>query len=475
MPPSSFPARLRSFSARAVATDCAALAIVAGVLILLSPTPSPTGRIPSEPAVWSLAFSLAVLVLAAVRGDFRAPMRPELAEVLRQVVGTTTAAAIAVMMARVILANDAYVAAETIRHWLVSLPFLIGLRSALLWREARFRRQGERLAPTLIVGAGQVGQRVAARLLDEPEIGLRPVAFLDKTEQPGAQLPIHLFAEDLDAIVQRYGIRHAILGFAYGGDTAMPDLARRLWAHGVSVKVVPRLFELGGERTVLAFLGAMPVAVIQPIRPNGWRMRTKYGLDRVVAALTLVALAPLLALIALAVRTSLGAPVLFRQARCGNDCRRFEMLKFRTMHMATEDEQEADAAWASAHLGVPAPDAITAPVDRSTRLGNFLRRTSLDELPQLWNVVRGDMSLIGPRPERVAYAEAFGLTVRRYDDRHRVKSGLTGWAQVSGLRGKTSLEDRVEWDNHYIEHWSPWLDMKIVLLTLPQLLRRAEA
>jgi exopolysaccharide biosynthesis polyprenyl glycosylphosphotransferase len=414
-----------------------------------------------------------VVLAAALRGDFRPPMRPDLTEVLRQVVGTTAVAAILVMAARVSLANDAYVAAETIRHWVALLPLLIGVRCALLWREARFRRRGERLEPTLIVGAGYVGQRVAARLLSEPEIGLRPVAFLDKTEQANAQLPVHLLDEDVDAIVERYKIRHAILAFAYGGDTNMPDLARHLWTAGVSVKVVPRLFELGGERTVLTFLGAMPVAIVRPpVRHDGWRMRTKYGLDRVVAGTAIVALAPLLALIALAVRVSLGAPVLFPQARVGNDGRRFQMLKFRTMQVATEDQLEADADWASTHLGADAPAATSDPVDRSTRLGDFLRRTSLDELPQLVNVLRGDMSLIGPRPERVAYAEAFGLTIRRYSDRHRVKSGLTGWAQVSGLRGRTSLEDRVEWDNHYIEHWTPWLDLKILLLTVPQVLRR---
>jgi exopolysaccharide biosynthesis polyprenyl glycosylphosphotransferase len=469
---SSLLPRLRSFSARAFAADVLGLALAAGILALVAATPSPTGEVPVEPVAWSLVFSVAVLVVAACRGDFRTPMRPELAEVLRQVVSTTALATVLAITARVAVADDMYVAAEAIRHWAVVVPLLLTLRSGLLWREGRARRHGARLAPTLIVGAGPVGQRIAGRLLGEPAIGLKPVLFLDSADQPQSRLPVRLFDEDLDAVVRDNGIRHAIVAFAWGGDSTMPQLIRRLWALGVTVNVVPRLFELGGERTVLGFLGAMPVAVVRPVEHHGWRMRTKYGLDRAVAATALIVLAPLLALIALAVLASLGRPLLFRQLRCGNDGREFRMLKFRTMRAAPDGHPEADADWASAVLGTQISEEASGIEDRTTALGRLLRRTSLDELPQLVNVLRGEMSLIGPRPERLAYALAFEQTVHGYTDRHRVKSGLTGWAQVSGLRGKTSLEDRVEWDNHYIEHWTPWLDLKIMLLTVPRLIRR---
>jgi lipopolysaccharide/colanic/teichoic acid biosynthesis glycosyltransferase len=143
------------------------------------------------------------------------------------------------------------------------------------------------------------------------------------------------------------------------------------------------------------------------------------------------------------------------------------MLKFRTMREAASGE--ADADWAEQQLGHEISLEHTPAEDRLTPVGRFLRRTSLDELPQLWNVLRGDMSLIGPRPERASYVEQFENGVYRYRDRHRVKSGLTGWAQVHGLRGKTSLRDRTEWDNHYIENWSLWLDLKIVFMTLGSL------
>jgi lipopolysaccharide/colanic/teichoic acid biosynthesis glycosyltransferase len=164
-----------------------------------------------------------------------------------------------------------------------------------------------------------------------------------------------------------------------------------------------------------------------------------------------------------------GRPLLFRQVRVGVGGETFEMLKFRTMRET--DVGETDADWADAQLGYSGSVEHSPIADRLTPLGNFLRRTSLDELPQLWNVLRGDMSLIGPRPERVSYVERFEKDLYRYGDRHRVKSGLTGWAQVNGLRGKTDLRDRTEWDNHYIENWSLWLDLKIVFMTLGSLVR----
>ncbi len=164
---------------------------------------------------------------------------------------------------------------------------------------------------------------------------------------------------------------------------------------------------------------------------------------------------------ALAVLFTLGRPLFFRQVRVGRDGRTFGMLKFRTMRPIAEADVTAQA------IDLP-PDTAPGGIegdDRRTRLGTLLRRASIDELPQLINVLKGEMSLVGPRPERPEFAGLFEESVYRYSDRHRVKSGITGWAQVNGLRGKTSLADRVEWDNYYIENWSLWLDLKVLLLT----------
>jgi exopolysaccharide biosynthesis polyprenyl glycosylphosphotransferase len=472
------PRGLRSYAGRVLAGDVLALAFTTLLVAVISPTPSPTGAVPVEPMGWSLAFTAIVLAGAALRGDYRAPMRPDLLELLRQVLTTTAVSATFVLTARVLLANDKYAAAQVIRHWLALLPLLAGVRIVVLWRETRARRHGLRTLPTLIVGAGHIGQRVERRLRAEPELGLTPVAFLDHVtgpkEGPEAPLPVHSPDGDLEQLVRGLDIRHAIFAFPYGGDGVLPEIARKLWEMDVSVGIVPRLFELGGERPLMAHLGGLPVTQMTQPAFKTWRMKVKYAFDAICASIALVMLAPILLAAAIAVRVSLGSPVIYRQRRMGNDHHGFEILKFRTLRDVPEGAPEADAQWAAATVGGEPVEAGAGLEDRMTPVTRFMRKHSIDELPQLWNVLRGDMSLIGPRPERVDTAALFAEVIDGYRDRHRMRSGLTGWAQVSGLRGATSLTDRVEWDNHYIENWTPWLDFKILLLTVPQLLRHPQ-
>jgi exopolysaccharide biosynthesis polyprenyl glycosylphosphotransferase len=247
-------------------------------------------------------------------------------------------------------------------------------------------------------------------------------------------------------------------------------LSRKAGELGLTISMVPRLFELEGERVATNHLGGLPLVGIRHTDPRGWQIRIKYLFDRVLSGMALLLVLPVLAVIALAVRLSLGRPVIFRQRRVGLDGEEFDMLKFRTLAQPPAGG-EADAEWAAQQLGGRAI-ADLAPMDRRlTPVGKFLRRYSLDELPQLWNVLRGDMSLIGPRPERVMYARQFDTAVYRYADRHRLKCGLTGWAQIHGLRGETPLLERVEWDNHYIENWNLWMDFKILMRTIPVMFR----
>jgi lipopolysaccharide/colanic/teichoic acid biosynthesis glycosyltransferase len=189
-------------------------------------------------------------------------------------------------------------------------------------------------------------------------------------------------------------------------------------------------------------------------------MLVKYALDRVAAALLLVLLAPVLLAAAAAVYLSMGRPLLFRQVRIGRDGLEFEILKFRSMKLPTPEQLDAQARAIAEGL----PGGVEG-FDRRTRVGTFLRRTSLDELPQLLNVLAGHMSIVGPRPERPEYVSRFEREIRRYGERHRVKAGITGWAQVHGLRGKTSIADRAEWDNWYVENFSLWLDVRILAMT----------
>jgi exopolysaccharide biosynthesis polyprenyl glycosylphosphotransferase len=468
--------RARSqYARRALLTDLLVLSLVALVVTLAAPTASPTGGIPHTTTEWLLLLSAAVVACFYVRGMYLPPVRLDVAETLRTVVSCTALAVIGVMTARVLFADDTYVAAETARYWLVAIVALTTGRSVVLWLEARARRAGEGTRRTLIVGSGKVGMLAAERLLKEPELGLQPVAFydedpLDPDATPG-DLPVLGTELSLDAVVRALGVHHVIIAFSRAPHEQLLSVARNCWSLGVSVSVVPRLFEIQGERVLTEHLGGLPLVEMRPADPRGWQFRAKYALDRVVAGVALLLLLPLLALIAATVLITMGRPILYRQRRVGRDGHTFNMLKFRTMRASSVFGAEADADWAEQQLGAQVGAAHESAGERLTPAGAFLRRWCGDELPQLWNVVRGDMSLIGPRPERASYVKRFEQGLYRYGDRHRVKSGLTGWAQVNGLRGKTSLLDRTEWDNHYIENWSLGLDLKIVALTVRAIVR----
>jgi lipopolysaccharide/colanic/teichoic acid biosynthesis glycosyltransferase len=225
------------------------------------------------------------------------------------------------------------------------------------------------------------------------------------------------------------------------------------------------------ERLALERFGPLPVFQLLHADPRGWQFELKYAVERVVAAIALVLLSPLLLLIALAVKLSSPGPALYRQRRIGRDGQDFDLFKFRSMQLSAGEPTSRDL--------VPGEAPATAPGgvegdDRRTAVGRFLRASSLDELPNLINVVFGDMAIVGPRPERPEFVEWFGRHIYRYTDRHRVRSGITGWAQVHRLRGKTSIAERSDMDNWYIENWSPLLDVRIALLTVGALFHRAE-
>jgi len=272
-------------------------------------------------------------------------------------------------------------------------------------------------------------------------------------------------------------VEHAIVAFSTAPHDMQLSISRALQRMKVSISIVPRLFEGVPDDIELERVGGLPLVSIYPSDPSDWRVGLKYALDRVLALLAIILISPILLIGALGTLLTLGRPIFFRQRRVGLDGHDFEMLKFRSMKGAPEDRGQANAAWAEAQAAGAElnADAGDAPQERkkknTSRFGALLRRSGADELPQLFNVLRGEMSIVGPRPEQPAYVSMFEQRIRRYDDRHRVKAGITGWAQVHGLRGDTSLDDRVEWDNYYIENWSPWLDLKIVLLTFIELLR----
>jgi exopolysaccharide biosynthesis polyprenyl glycosylphosphotransferase len=457
------------WTALCMAVDVALLLL--GNVAALVGAPAAHADVGDAELIW--IFPALVVTILAARGAYRDRIDMRVIDGVGPVVAATSLAAISLIAAAALLDPAADPAPLISRAWLFGTVYVAGGHVLLAWTRKRARSTRLISRPTLIVGAGHVGARVERRLSAQPELGLLPIGYLDSDPPPHdmvpeRRVPVLGSPEDISSIAAATGARHVVLGFSAAPDHRLIPFVRECEAGGLEVSLVPRLFESVNVHVALDHVGGLPLLGLRGINPKGWQFTIKHGFDRVAAALALAALAPLLLAIAAAVKLSSPGPVLFRQLRIGRDGRAFEMLKFRSMRPAgILGPTDPD------HGGDIAPGGVEGD-DRRTRIGAYIRRTSLDELPQLLNVVRGDMSLVGPRPERPEYAELFGQRIRRYEDRHRVKSGLTGWAQVHGLRGRTSLSDRVEWDNWYIENWSLLLDFRILVMTLAALVHRAE-
>ncbi|WP_337062291.1 exopolysaccharide biosynthesis polyprenyl glycosylphosphotransferase [Kineococcus sp. G2] len=321
------------------------------------------------------------------------------------------------------------------------------------------RRSGRVGHRTLVVGCGGLGAQLTA-VLRRREHGLLPVGFVDDTPRlpvTARPLPVLGRIADLPRLVREHDAAVVVIGYSNVPEPVVVDVLRA--CHGLDVEIfaVPRFWQVTSTSRTMQLLRGVPLVRLRrpAFRAPSWRL--KRVVDVAASAAGLLLLSPLLALCALAVRLQGGPGVLFRQERVGLAGRRFELLKFRSLHASA---QESATRWSVADDGVP-------------RLGRWMRRLSLDELPQLWNVLRGDMSLVGPRPERPYFVERFGAEHDEYLWRHRVPCGITGWAQVNGLRGDTSIADRARYDNHYVENWSLWLDVKILLRTVVQVVAAA--
>ena len=462
--------------------DFAIDVLMLAVAALLEGVASPLADVPELPIPWVIFYGVAVLALLGARRMYGRRITPALLDDMRGIVTATATAALMVGFLRLLFVGDPDAAAAGLRLWAFSVAYLVAARAGVRLAEFRSHRAGGASEPTLIVGAGEVGHIVAKRLLGRPEVGLDPIGFLDadplEVGDPSG-VPVLGGPDELEEIVARNRVSHAILGFSSARHDADLALIRRLEALRVSVSIVPRLFERTPDRVSLERLEGLPVLSIYPTNPRGWQFAVKYTIDRAIALVLIILLSIPLALSALGVLITMGRPILFRQRRCALDGREFDILKLRTMRPPDTGAAQELLEDASSH-GL-APGGIEG-TDRRTPFGAFLRRTSLDELPQLFNVLSGEMSLVGPRPERPEYVDLFLNRIRRYDERHRIKPGITGWAQLFDRRsqrlmrrrddpGRTPLVERIERDNYYIENWSLWLDFKIILLTLVAVIR----
>lgn len=324
----------------------------------------------------------------------------------------------------------------------------------LSWHAIRtLRSHGFNQTRAVIVGTGRVARKTARALRHASWMGIKNLGFVeDNQSRWTSDLDILGTINDLPTLIGKYNIEHVFISLPmsrYHDARRVYDVLSKTL---VEVRLVADVPNLAGLSLTTTNLDGLPVVGLRESPHFGLNVVVKRCMDIVLSILALVLLAPLLLFLAALVKLTSPGPVFYRQERCSLNGQRFQMLKFRSMRV--DAEQQTGAVWAQKDD------------PRRTRIGTILRKYSLDELPQFINVLKGDMSLVGPRPERPVFIQQFSKTIPNYMARHCVKAGITGWAQVHGWRGNTSLRKRVQYDLYYITHWTPWLDLRILWLTL---------
>jgi putative colanic acid biosynthesis UDP-glucose lipid carrier transferase len=445
-----------------IADPLAILAIgwVAYLLYLDSAAPPPN--------YWVALLGAALLsvVVFPETGLYQPKRGASLAEDLHALTyGWLVVVAIGIGVAFLTKTSDTYsrvwVASTATGGLLLHAAMRVVLRLALRW----LRRRGYNLRHVCIVGAGELGREVAARLKGAPWSGLVVRGFYDDTPAlagtsiDGAPVlgPIAQLGRDLEG----GGIDQVWIALPLRDEDQIRSVAAELREHSVQVRYVPDIFGFELLRHSFSEVAGMPVIGLTDTPMEGTARVLKAVEDYALGAFLLLLASPLFVVIGIGILVTSPGPIFFRQTRVTSNGRNFAMLKFRTLPV--DVEQDSGPVWS-------APDEA-----RGTRFGRILRRYSLDELAQLINVLRGDMSLVGPRPERPEFVVQFRKDVPGYMQKHLVKAGITGWAQVNDLRGSSDLAKRIQYDLYYIDHWSLWFDLRILALTLMHVFRSRNA
>ncbi len=343
--------------------------------------------------------------------------------------------------------------AMVIYAWVLTVFLVTAGRSLLVLVRNWLRRRGLWSDRLLIVGTGDVGRMILQKIRQMPRLGYTVVGFIDGDDPPVDKImgvPVLGSIDDIPELIRAHEIEEVIIGRPELDHQEVLAIISRCERGQVGIKIFPDLFQIIATELSIGDLGGLPLLNVRDVALRGWRLTLKRAVDLLGSAVGLVFLSPALMAVAVAIKLDSPGPVFYAQQRMGLDAKPFWCMKFRSMRIDAEKD---------------GPGWTVESDPRVTRLGRFIRRFSIDELPQLINVFLGDMSLVGPRPERPVYVEQFRRSIPRYMDRHREKAGMTGWAQVNGLRGDTSIAERTKYDLWYIENWSLWLDLKIILRT----------
>lgn len=343
--------------------------------------------------------------------------------------------------------------------WALTL-LLVTLGRILVTRALRLlQARGIGQGRVLLIGTGDAGRMILQKILHTPNLGYHIVGVVDSnvSAAPVEAVPLLGTPADIPQIIEDYRVDEVIVALPEASHQEILGIVSMCEREKVSIRVFPDVFQIMANEVSISDFGGLPLLTVRDVALRGWKLALKRTVDVVGASLTLLFISPVMMLTALLIKLESPGPVFYVQERMGLDAKPFPMLKFRSMR-------------ADAETNGPGWTVKNDP--RRTRFGAIIRRISLDELPQFINVLVGDMSLVGPRPERPVYVEQFRQRIPRYMDRHREKAGLTGWAQVNGLRGDTSVVERTKYDVWYIENWSLALDFKIMIQTVLNAARR---
>ncbi len=443
-----------------VATDMGAIVLGALLSYLFRFSELFTSYIPIvtglPPVDWYLRLSLIVALLTFImlfRGKlYRFPRQDSLFD---ELISTFKMFLLAVTL---LLAGLFFYREITFSRITIGLLFLfsgscLGVgRIISRWLRQKGYRMGFGVRRAAVVGHGGQAVRIIQHLSVRPQFGLSLIGNISDVEQRLTELRYLGTVTEASRIIEKNNIDTLIIAPVEGDDTMVQSIVEACYGVNVDFLYLPDIHPINGRPKQVVDVGGAPLWTLKEDPFSGWQGLVKRNFDLFVASLMFITVSPLLVIISILIKLESAGPLIYRQRRVGLDGHEFDCLKFRSMK---RDAEKGDQ-----------PGWTTPGDSRVTRVGRFIRRWSIDELPQLWNIIRGDMSLIGPRPERPEYVKQFAEQISGYHERHRVRSGLTGWAQVNGLRGDTLIEDRTQFDRYYIENWSLKLDIKILFLTL---------
>lgn len=423
--------------------------------------PVPDGQPPLRNYIPTLLLHVVVIVLMFYFNRLYHQRRSSGAfDQLRQVASTVTFGAVMVYgMQELIFRNsivyELYPRSMFVYAWFGSVLFVIVGREFHRGFQRFLRQRGLDTENLLVIGGGRIAREVTGKILKTPQLGYRIIGILARPQDHQGKMlgvPVLGTFDRLPDVIDEYHIQQVIIALPDVQRSELVDLVTRCQRGLVDIKVYPDIFAYMAGDLNVHDLGGTPLLTVRDVSLRGWKLSLKRGMDVLGASVGLVILSPILLLTALLLYLEDRGPVFYTQQRMGLDGRPFPMIKFRSMRV----DADKMADW-------------TVENDpRVTRIGRFMRRTNWDEIPQLVNVLLGHMSLVGPRPEQPQYVRQFREQIPRYMERHREKAGMTGWAQVNGLRGDTSIARRTAYDLWYVENWSLWLDVKIILRTIVQ-------